>query len=117
MILRETVRIINSYMRSHNVSFELQSRVRKYLEYTLKNEVTHSDGENNILNKLNTSLKKELLIESLGKIIKAVPFFKNNFSDNSIEQLVFRLKKMQLTPEEFLYRVNSIIFLNIIYLI
>ena len=94
-------------MRKHNVSFELQSRVRKYLEYTLKNQVSNSDGENNILNKLNSSLKKELLIESLGKFIKQIPFFKNNFSNDSIENLAFCLKKLQLSPEEFLYRVIS----------
>ena len=99
-------------MKTHNISFELQSRVRKSLEYTLKNEASNSDQDNIIMNKLNSSLKNELLIESLGKIIKEIPFFKNNFSNSTIESLVFTLKKIQLSPEEFLYKVIK--FLNIV---
>ncbi len=83
----------------------MQSRVRKYLEYTLKNESNSEEDETHILNKLNKSLRNELLIESLGKIIKEIPFFKKNFSNSSIEQLVFALRKLRLSPEEFLYRV------------
>ena len=103
---RETIRIINSYMRTHDVSFELQSRVTRSLEYALINGVSNLDQENTILNKLNLSLKNELLIESLGKIIKEIPFFTNNFSNSTIDNLVFSLKKIQLSPEEFLFRVN-----------
>ena len=92
-------------MTSHKVNFELQSRVRKYLEYTLKNE-SNSEQEKNIMEKLNNSLKNELLIESLGKIIKKIPFLKENFSDSTLERIVFIIKKMQLSPEEFLYKVT-----------
>ena len=63
------MRIINGYMTNYKVNFELQSRVRNYLEYTLKSQ-SHSEGENVIFKKLNKSLKKELLMESLGKLIK-----------------------------------------------
>ena len=91
-------------MNEHNVDFELQSRVRKYLEYTLKNE-SNSIGENSILQKLNKSLKKELLMDSLGKLLNRISFFKSTFSQNTIEKLVFALKKIQMSPEEFLYSV------------
>lgn len=93
-------------MTSHDVDFELQSRVRKYLKYTLQNE-SNSSEENILLHKLNKSLKKELLMESLGKLIKGVPFFKDNFSLGTIEGIVFSLKKLQLSPEEYLYNVNN----------
>ena len=68
--------------------------------------MTTSDQDNIILNKLTSSLKNELLIESLGKMLKDIPFLKNNFSTSTIENLAFSLKKMQLSPEEFLYKVN-----------
>ena len=97
-------------MTNYKVNFELQSRVRNYLEYTLKSQ-SHSEGENVIFKKLNKSLKKELLMESLGKLIKGVSFFNNNFSENTIEKLVFALKKFQLSPEEILY--NVLFFLKI----
>ena len=95
-------------MNNYDVDFELQSRVRKYLKYTLKNE-TNSEGEKNILNKLNKSLRKELLMESLGKLLRGIPFFKNNFTDSSLEKLVFSLKKLQISPEEFLFNVLNIL--------
>lgn len=96
-------------MTNHKVSFELQSRVRKYLEYTM-NHTANMKEEKLILDKLNKSLKDELLIESLGRIIKAVPFFKDNFSEDSLENLVFALRKRQLSPEEFLYKVKIFTF-------
>lgn len=91
-------------MNNYDVTFELQSRVRKYLEYTLKNE-SRSDCENTILNKLNKSLKKELMMESIGNFLKGIPFFRDNFTEDSLEKFVFSLKKIQLSPEEFLYKV------------
>lgn len=72
------------------------------------------EEEKIILNKLNKSLKDELLIESLGKVIKGVPFFKANFSEEFLEKLVFIMKKRQVSPEEFLYRVNNFIKISII---
>ena len=91
-------------MNNYGVNFELQSRVRKYLKYNQQHE-TNSDAENQILNKLNKSLKKELLIESFGKLLKEIPFFKDNFSSGTIEKLSFFMRKRQLSPEEFLYYV------------
>lgn len=98
------MRVINGYMSRHTVPFELQSRVRKYLEYTLTNE-SHSDDEDFIMGKLNKNLKEELLMESVGKLIRDIPFFKNNFSAITIQKLVFALKKTQLNPEEFVINV------------
>lgn len=109
---RETVRIINRYMNKYNVDFEMQSRVRKYLKYNLKNE-TNSDCEKIILNKLNKSLKKELLMETLGKFLKEVPFFAN-LTVGTLEKLVVSLKKVQMSPEEFLYNVIFLFFHSII---
>lgn len=103
-------------MTNHKVSFELQSRVRKYLEYTMKNTANMKE-EKLILDKLNKSLKDELLIESLGRIIKAVPFFKDNFSENSLENLVFALRKRQLSPEEFLFKVKIFNLANYYFII
>jgi len=93
-------------MNNYDVNFELQSRVRKYLEYTLKNETNSSDGENIILNKLNKSLKNELLMESVGKFLKEIPFFNENFSALAIQRCVTSMRKLQLSPEEFLYHVK-----------
>lgn len=101
------MRVANRYMTDYEVDFELQSRVRKYLEYTLKNE-KNSEEEKNILNKLNKSLKKELLMNSLGCLLKKIPFFAESISEKSLEKIVYSMRKIQMSPEEFLYTVNEI---------
>lgn len=102
---KETIRIINGYMKKQDVNFELQSRVRKYLEYTMNNE-SYSEEENLILNKLTKSLKKEVLLESYGKFIEDLPLFKENFSKETKEKMVFALKTLSYSPEEFVYHVK-----------
>ena len=92
-------------MKKHKVNFELQSRVRKYLEYTVQHE-SNLELENMILNKLNKSLKNELLMDSRGKFIREIPFFKENFTPATIEKIVLSFEKRQLNPEEILYNVD-----------
>ena len=92
-------------MKKQNLDFELQSRVRRYLEYTMKNE-SNLEEEQKILLKLTKSLKNEVLMESFGKYIENIPFFKNNFSKETIGNIVLSLKELRFSPEEFIYRVN-----------
>ncbi len=91
-------------MRNKNVNFELQSRVRRYLEYTMKNE-SNLEEEQKILLKLTKSLKNEVLMESFGKYIENIPFFRDNFSKSTIEQLSLSLKELSFSPEEIIYKV------------
>ena len=56
-------------MGKNDLHFELQSRVRRYLEYTLKNE-SNIEEKNMILNKLTKSLREEVLLQSNGKFVK-----------------------------------------------
>lgn len=93
-------------MKKYNVNFELQSRVRKYLEYKLKNE-SNSQEESTVMRKLNGDLKKELIMESVGKIFYEIPFFKDNFTRTTIEKIVLSLKQINLNPDEYLIYVNK----------
>ena len=107
---KETIRIINGYMNKQNLNFELQSRVRKYLEYTLNHE-SNMDSENEILNKLTKSLKKEVLMESYGKYINELPFFNDNFSNETKEKIVLALRSLTFSPEEYIYQVILLVFM------
>ena len=91
-------------MNKNNLDFELQSRVRKYLEYIMTNE-SNLEGENIILNKLTNSLRDEVRLDSYGKYFDNIPFFKNNFTKSSFEKIILSLKELRLTPEEFVYHV------------
>ena len=100
-------------MRHNNIDFELQGRVRKYLEYIMNKETNHKKEEE-ILDKLTKALKKEVILEANGKYLYQIPFFSRNFSAELIEQLAFTIKQVRYSPEEYIYHVrNSIIYIPI----
>ena len=105
---RETIRIINGYMKKNNLDFELQSKVRRYLEYTMKNE-SNIEEKNSIMNKLTKSLRTEVLLQSNGKFIEDNSFF-NILSNKSKEKVILSLKELRFSPEEFVYNVSCFNF-------
>ena len=105
------IRVINGYMNSKSISFELQSKVRKYLEYIIKKD-TKKQEETNILDKLNKALKKEVIMEAYGKILSQTKLFTKNFSSSTIENLSFCLKQLTFSPEEFIYKVKLLKFIK-----
>lgn len=100
-------------MKEKNINFELQGKVRKYLEYLMHSE-TDTKKENEVLNVLTTSLKRELILESNGKYINDIPLLKENFSKNTLEELAFYVNELKLSPEEFIYHVKFIVFVIIL---
>ena len=90
-------------MKKNNLGFELQSRVRRYLEYTIKNE-NNNEQMDGILCKLTKSLKSELILQSYQKYIQNSQFFKN-FSSKTQEKIVLSLKELKLSPEESIHYV------------
>ena len=94
-------------MNKNNLNFELKSRVRRYLEFKIKNE-SNLDNESceAILKKLTTKLKNEVLLESFGKYIENIPFFKENFSKSTLEKLSLSLRELSFSPEEIIYQVH-----------
>ena len=99
------MRKLNLYMQNKNIEFDLQGKVRKYLNYLQDINSTNSEIEKELISKLNPSLKEELLIRANGKIIKNLPFFSKNFSEKTLRKLVFALKPNRFYPEEILCEV------------
>ena len=57
-------------MNRNQVSFELQSRVRNYLEYCFEQERDLNDEETHeLVGKLSTQLRKELLFSILSQVL------------------------------------------------
>lgn len=92
-------------MRSKNINFELQGRVRKYLEYIMHKEI-NNEKENEILNKLTFALRKEVILESNGKFLYNTELFRQNFSAFTLQNLSFVLKQIRYSPEEFIFHVK-----------
>ena len=85
------------------MSFELKERVRKYLEFICKKQ-NNDKKENEIIHKLNKALKKEVMLEAYGKILLKTKF-KDNFSMETLENLVFFMRPQTYSPEEYVYKV------------
>lgn len=92
-------------MNSKGINFELQGRVRKYLEYTMHKEI-NLEKEKEIFNKLTFALRKEVVLESNGRFLAQIPLFSKNFSATTLEKLVFILKPIRYSPEEFIFHVK-----------
>ena len=95
---------MNGYMNRNNITFELQGRVRKYLEYIFKKQ-NNDKKENEILEKLNKTLKKEVIMEVYGKILFKTPKLFQNFSSETLQNLAFVMRPLTFSPEEFIYKV------------
>lgn len=91
-------------MQRNNVEFELQGRVRKYLEY-ISHQDSNPEKEAEVLNKLTNTLKKEVVLAANAKYLFNIPFFQKNFSAETLEELSYCLKKVRFSPEEYIYKV------------
>ena len=101
---RENVGVISSLMQRNNVEFELQGRVRKYLEY-ISHQDSNPEKEAEVLNKLTNTLRKEVVLAANAKHLFNLPFFQRNFSAETLEELSYCLKKVRFSPEEYIYKV------------
>ncbi len=101
--------MINRYMKRKNVDFELQGRVRRYLEYILKESSNeNSEEEQELIKLLSISLRKELLMQTNGKVLMSSPLFKNNFSQATIEKLSEFIEQQDFANEEIIFEVPSL---------
>ena len=103
-MIRNEISTLNQFMQERNLPFDLQGRVRKYLEYLNHNEID-SEKLEGIFKKLTRSMKKEVLLGSNGVFLKKIPFFYKNFSNEFIEKLCFEIKLLKYSPEETIYKV------------
>jgi predicted transcriptional regulator len=114
VFIRENLSVINNLMQRNNVAFELQGRVRKYLEY-ISHQESNPEKEAEILNKLTNTLRKEVVLAVNAKHLFTLPFFSQNFSAETLEELSHCLRKVRFSPEEFIYQVIFLIILTILF--
>ena len=111
---KNNMRIINNFMDRKNIDIKLQRRVQEYLHFML-NEQTFCNNEEeiSIINKLNETLKEELLLESYGGIFMNSPMFVKNFSEKSLRKMVKTIKEVKFFPGE---EILEVFILNLFHL-
>ena len=104
---------INDYMVKNNINFNLQNKVRRYLEYLFNEE---KEGDNKglvVLQSLSKSLKEELMMDVYGKEIKNINFLSLNFSENFLNALILKFKEVSYGPEEIIFKVKNIFLIHL----
>ena len=90
-----------------NIGFELKIKIRNYLEYIWHAEKIQKNETQEIINRLSTHLKEELLLNANGFTLKKIPLFGNNFSEECLRKLVCEMKELNFTPEDIIYHENE----------
>jgi len=107
--LKRNLNVINGFMKIKNIDFNLKIKVRNYLEYKWQVEKHQNLNETQqIIDRLSSSLKEELLLNANGVFLKDIPFLNNNFSEEALRKMVYEMKEINLTPGDIIFRENDI---------
>lgn len=104
--IRHNIRIMDNYLRSNNISGELKGKAIKYLEFAWRSERKNMEEEQNVIEKLPESLKKEIFFESNRKSLLSFKILRNHFSEQVLNEISSSIKTIQYAPNELIYSVS-----------
>lgn len=92
-------------MSKKNIDFQLQNKVRRYIGAIYDQNYSNSLEEKKLIDKLSTTLKNEFLFKANSHMIYKYVFFKDNFSEETLQKLVLAMKFKTYLPEEIIMDV------------
>lgn len=92
-------------MKNHNINADLKARTISFIEDEWKLERKNLQKEQNLIENLPESLKKEILYESNKKSLNQFQILKNNFGEEILNKLSSCLQIVQFSPKEIIYSV------------
>ncbi len=96
---------VSLMMREKKLPLEVQTRVKKYLEFVLRQEQKEDpEHEQMIMGKLSSVLRDEIFLNTNVKLLKKVPAFQI-FSEKTLINLSRYMKKVRFSPEEHVFKV------------
>ena len=95
-------------MRTRNVDFDIQIKVKNYFEWIYRHQDDFHEREENLINSLNKRLRDALLQNVYGKWIKKIGFFQKYFSKDFLFDLALNTRKKCFLPEEIIIEVFKI---------
>ena len=105
---RDKLTTLNRFMKRKNINYEMQDRVRKYLHFFLRDrDSQHSKKVEGILEKFSFNLREEIYLSTNGVILKNFPILKENFSEDFLRKLVFKMNHVSFIPEENIFLVKK----------
>ncbi|KAL4492848.1 hypothetical protein ABPG73_010397 [Tetrahymena malaccensis] len=107
-MMKKDINIINEFMRTHNISRNLQRSVNKDLEnFYEKNYKKLKEENESVLQKISPHLKIQINKESYKKYVDKVAFITKNFSKETIEKLCQSIEELYFTPNQILFNQND----------
>ncbi|CAD8116964.1 unnamed protein product [Paramecium sonneborni] len=104
-----SVTLINTFMSKNKIQFDLQTRIRSYLEYIWQEEQEMNDDEvGSIVKKLSRHLQDELQYQLRGNILKNSKIVMKLFSEQFVKNLLQSMEELSFSPEERIITCNQI---------
>ena len=91
-------------MIGKNIEFDLQNKVRQYINGLYDNDFDAEEAKTNVINKLDSSLKGELLFKANGKLLMNAPIF-NKLSTKTLKKMVYVMKKVNFHSDDIIFQV------------
>ncbi|EAR93494.2 cyclic nucleotide-binding domain protein (macronuclear) [Tetrahymena thermophila SB210] len=105
---KSDLNIINDYMREKNISMSLQRRVNIYLEYYYeKNYQKLNEETQGVLSKISSELTTLMRKEYFQQILAKIDFLKNNFSQQTLENLATQCEEIFYFPNQVIFQEND----------
>lgn len=93
-------------MKGKEIDFSTQLKIKNHLNFLWEKEQNvETKSEEEILNELDPNLKKEVLKQTLGKMLFEIPLFAKNFSKVFLEELLFIMKPVNFEANSWIYKV------------
>ncbi|EAR84898.2 cation channel family protein (macronuclear) [Tetrahymena thermophila SB210] len=93
---------INKYFKFYNTDLTLQSRARKYIEYTYSDNIQDTNISASSLDSLSPYLQLEIKYDAYKKAIVKCQIIKQYFSTPFIESLATKIKETILSPDQLI---------------
>lgn len=100
------MRLLTKYMKEKGLNKEIQSKIRKYLQFYLDKENTMKTRGDNILQLLSLNLKEEIIKEVNAKILNDTYMFSSNFRKKFLYLISKDLIEKSLAPDEIVFYVS-----------
>lgn len=100
---REITVKLNNFMKRENLSTDLRTKTRKYMEYVFSHQKSANINVSELLSLLSLPLQEQVLVYTNGSLIKSIPVF-SIFEQNFEQKFSRVLENIIFSPSDILIR-------------
>lgn len=102
--LRSKLMDANYYMRKRNINKNIQSKIKRYLEYMHEEEVYGFQRGTELIQGLSNKLQEEISEDLYGKIFQGLRIFKENkFSSQFLKKVALKVQEITFAPGDVIF--------------